>query len=87
MFPFLAMSLSPEDHTRHAADLLADLSMGSTSLDDGRRRLLCYFAGVIGWRNRPPGAHPRETALRTAALGDGRLISALLQWDAAKVLE
>jgi hypothetical protein len=48
VFPFLAMSLSPEDHTRHAADLLADLPAGSTSLDDGRRRLLCYFAGVIG---------------------------------------
>ena len=87
VFPFLAMSLSPEDHTRHAADLLADLSMGSTCLDDGRRRLLCYFAGVIGWRNRPPGTHPREAALRAAALGDGRLINALLQWDAAKILE
>jgi aminoglycoside phosphotransferase (APT) family kinase protein len=87
VFPFLAMSLSPEDHTRHAADLLADLAMGSTCLDDGRRRLLCYFAGVIGWRNRPPGAHPRETALRTAALGDGRLSNALLQWDAARILD
>lgn len=87
VFPFLAMSLSPEDHARHAADLLADLSVGGTSVDDGRRRLLCYFAGVIGWRNRPPGTHPRETALRTAALGDGRLINALLQWDAARILE
>jgi hypothetical protein len=86
VFPFLAMSLSPDDHTRHAGDLLADLPAGSTSLDDGRRRLLCYFAGVIGWRNRPPGPHPRETALRAAALGDGRLINALLQWDAAKIL-
>lgn len=86
VFPFLAMSLSPEDHTRHAGDLLAELPAGSASLDDGRRRLLCYFAGVIGWRNRPPGVHPREAALRTAALGDGRLISALLQWDAAKIL-
>jgi hypothetical protein len=87
VFPFLAMSLSPEDHTRHAADLLAGLSIGSASLDDGRRRLLCYFAGVIGWRNRPPGTHPREAALRAAALGDGRLINALLQWDAARILE
>jgi hypothetical protein len=87
VFPFLAMSLSPEDHTRHAADLLADLSIGSASLDDGRRRLLCYFAGVIGWRNRPPGTHPREAALRAAALGDGRLINALLQWDVAWILE
>jgi hypothetical protein len=87
VFPFLAMSLSPDDHSRHAADLLAALPAGSASLDDGRRRLLCYFAGVIGWRNRPPGPHPRETALRTAALGDGRLIGALLQWDAARILE
>jgi Ser/Thr protein kinase RdoA (MazF antagonist) len=86
VFPFLAMSLSPEDHTRHATDLLADLPLGSNPLDDGRRRLLCYFAGVIGWRNRPPGTHARERALRTAALSDGRLINALLQWDAAKIL-
>ncbi|HET9967506.1 MAG TPA: aminoglycoside phosphotransferase family protein, partial [Streptosporangiaceae bacterium] len=85
VFPFLAMSLSPEDHACHAADLLADLFLGSSPLDDGRRRLLCYFAGVIGWRNRPPGTHPREAALRTAALGDGRLVGALLQWDAATV--
>lgn len=86
VFPFLAMSLSPEDHTRHAADLLAGLPVGSFAADDGRRGLLCYFAGMIGWRNRPPGTHPRERALRAAALGDGRLINALLQWDAAKIL-
>jgi hypothetical protein len=55
-------------------------------LTDGRRRLLCYFAGVIGWRNRPPGAHPRERALCAAALGDGRLINALMQCDAARIL-
>jgi aminoglycoside phosphotransferase (APT) family kinase protein len=66
VLPFLAMSLSPEDHTRHAADLLADLPGGSTSLDDGRRRLLCYFAGVIGWRNRPPrDAPPRNSPARS----------------------
>ena len=86
VFPFLAMSLSPEDHTRHAADLLAGLPLGSVAVDDGRRGLLCYFAGMIAWRNRPPGTHPRERALRGAALGDGRLITALLQWDAAKIL-
>jgi Ser/Thr protein kinase RdoA (MazF antagonist) len=54
VFPFVAMSLSPQDHTRYAADLIADLPQNSAPLDDGRRRLLCYFAGVIGWRNRPP---------------------------------
>jgi len=90
IFPFLAMSLSPEDHARHAADLLADLPLGDTALeaalDNGRRRLLCYLAGVIGWRNRPPSGQAREAALRQAALGDGRLISALLHWDAARVL-
>ncbi|MGH3277153.1 MAG: phosphotransferase [Streptosporangiaceae bacterium] len=87
VFPFLAMSLSPEDHVRHAADLLADLAISSSALDDGRRGLLCYFAGLIGWRSRPPGQNQRERALRAAALGDGRLVSALLQWDAASVLE
>lgn len=87
IFPFLAMSLSPEDHTRHAAGMLADLGLPGVTLDDGRRQLLCYFAGVVGWRDRPPGSHPRESALRAAALADGRLVNALRQWDAAAILE
>jgi Phosphotransferase enzyme family len=91
IFPFLAMSLPPEDHARHAADLLADLPLADlplsdAALDHGRRRLLCYFAGVIGWRNRPPSGHAREAALRQAALSDGRLINAMLHWDAARIL-
>jgi hypothetical protein len=40
----------------------------------------------VGWRNRPPGEHPRERALRTAGLGDRRLTNALQQWDVTRVL-
>lgn len=86
IFPFVAMSLSTADHIRYASDLLADLGLRDEDFDAGRRRLLCYFAGVVGWRNRPPGAHPRERALCAAALDDGRLVNALLQWDAASVI-
>jgi hypothetical protein len=86
VYPFLAMSLSLEDHTRHAAALLSELGLDHVTLDDGRRSLLCYFAGNVGWRSRPPVAHPRETALRTAALGDGRLVNALQQWETASIL-
>lgn len=86
IFPFLAMALSVEDHTRHAADLIATLALPGAAVDDGRRALLCTFAGVIGWRHRPATAIPRERALRAAALGDGRLANALQQWDALSIL-
>jgi hypothetical protein len=43
--------------------------------------LIVYFAGVVGWTASNTGTG-REGALRDAALGDGRLVSALLDHDA-----
>jgi streptomycin 6-kinase len=86
VFSFVGTSLSPADQTRHFADLADLAGLDATATDDGRRRLLCALAGVIGWRNRAPSGNPREHALRVAALGDGRLINALRLWDAAVVL-
>lgn len=86
--PFLASSLSPEDHHRHATDLINDLrtdlpAQFSRDFEDQTRcALLRHFAGVIGWLSRPSTDNPRETALREASLQDGRLVNALLHWDA-----
>ncbi len=86
IFPFISSSLSPEDQQRYGADLIERSGLDAAGIEDGRRRLLCALAGVIGWRNRAPTGNPREHALRVAALADGRLINALRQWDAARVL-
>ena len=86
IFPFITFSLPPEEQQRHGADLVDRLGLDAAGIDDGRRRLLCALAGVIGWRNRAASGNPREHALRIAALADGRLINAVRQWDAARVL-
>jgi hypothetical protein len=92
LFPFLATSLSPQDHNRHAADLIDDLletvqQRHTEDFDDqGRCALLRHFAGIIGWISHPPTDNPREAALRHAALHDGRLVNALLQWNAQLAL-
>jgi aminoglycoside phosphotransferase (APT) family kinase protein len=86
-FGFITTSLSPLDQQRHFTDLVRELGLDATSVANGRRRLLCMLAGVIGWRNRAETDVPRERALRAAAIGDGRLITALRLWDAADVLD
>jgi aminoglycoside phosphotransferase (APT) family kinase protein len=87
VFAFITTSLAPNDQQLHFADLVRDLGQTASTIDDGRRRLLCLLAGVIGWRNRATTDIPRERALRAAALTDGRLINALRLWDAAYVLD
>jgi hypothetical protein len=93
VFPFLATSLSPHEHEHHAAATVEDLARRLPAalrrpglLDDGRRAMLRHFAGVIGWLARPATGNPRETALRKAALGDGRLPNALVYWNVEHVL-
>ena len=92
VFPFLATSLPTHEHDRHAAATIDDLTrhlpptLRAGLLDDGRRALLRHFAGVIGWLARPATGNPRETALREAALGDGRLANALTYWNAENLL-
>lgn len=92
VFPFLATSLPPHEYDRHAAATIDDLSrhlppaLRAGLLDNGRRALLRHFAGVIGWLARPATGNPRETALRKAALGDGRLVNALTFWNAGNLL-
>ncbi|HET8629822.1 MAG TPA: aminoglycoside phosphotransferase family protein [Thermomicrobiales bacterium] len=56
--------------------------------DDCRLALLRQLAGVVGWLAAadPARLAGRERALIEAALGDGRLMAALLDHDAAAVL-
>lgn len=96
IFPFVATSLPAGDPAADAGRSMimeignsiggADADWQTRFVGDGRRALLAHFAGVIGWHSRPAGDHPRERALREAALGDGRLNAALLNWDAGAVL-
>jgi aminoglycoside phosphotransferase (APT) family kinase protein len=75
-------ALSPEDRREHEGRLLAEY--GRVEHRDYALALIVYFAGVIGWQagNAPSADTGREAALRRAALGDGRLVSALLDHDA-----
>lgn len=60
VFPFLATSMSPSDHTTHAAGMVEELAdellRGDLALlvDHGRRALIRHFVGVIGWLSKPP---------------------------------
>jgi hypothetical protein len=89
VFPFIAESLAPRDHDRLARSMIDDLSRDlpphhrKRLLDYGRLALMRHFAGVINWLARPATGNPREAALRQAALGNGRLVNALLYWKAA----
>jgi aminoglycoside phosphotransferase (APT) family kinase protein len=87
-------SLRPQDRREHEERLLAGhyramrkLGVPERDPADARREyglaLIVYFAGVLGWAASSDGtATGREAALRDAALGDGRLVSALLDHDA-----
>jgi aminoglycoside phosphotransferase (APT) family kinase protein len=97
---FLVGSLAPDQRRATEDDLLrhyhADLA--SHGLDgypverlhhDYRLALLWHLARTVGWL---AGADPnrlvgRERALVAAAIGDGRLIAALLDHDAARLVE
>lgn len=86
VFGFITGSLAPDDQVQHFADLVDELGPDADAVDHGRRRLLCSLAGVVGWRNRAPTGIPREQELRTAAIADGRLVTALRLWDAGRLL-
>jgi aminoglycoside phosphotransferase (APT) family kinase protein len=94
VFPFVATSLAPADQRSASAlvDELLDGLVGDDTaararlVDDGRRALLRYFAGVVGWLSRPPTGIPREAALRDAALDAGIFSHALLMWEVEGVL-
>lgn len=83
-------SLDPRDRRDHEDRLLAGYHRAMRNLGvtiDARREyvlaLLVYFAGVVGWTvGSDKSMAGREAALRDAALGDGRLVSALLDHDA-----
>lgn len=86
VFGFITGSLAPGDQEQYFADLVGALGLDADAVDQGRRRLLCALAGVVGWRNRAPTGIPREQELRTAAIADGRLVTALRLWDAGRLL-
>jgi hypothetical protein len=97
---FLIGSLAPKDR-RAAEDALldryaellaahgvADYS-GESLRRDGRLALLALFAGTIVWVASLDANEifERERALRKAVIADGRLVSAVLDHDAAALLE
>ncbi len=97
--PFIATSLSPRNCRNHQEELLTQYTRalaehGVPEQDADRVRqdfvlaLLVRFAGVVGWRAATSTVvlEGREAALAEAALGDGRLTSALLANDADTVL-
>jgi aminoglycoside phosphotransferase (APT) family kinase protein len=91
-------SLSPQDRRDHEDRLLtgyhrAVRERGVAERDPAQAHreyvlaLIVYIAGVVGWTAGSGGtATGREAALRDAALGDGRLVSALLDHDADAVV-
>jgi hypothetical protein len=96
---FLFGSLAVED--RRAAEgelldlyrtaLLAHGVRGYSAADlrrECRLALLVLLAGVVGWVTKPDrdGATDRERALKEAALGDGRLVAALLDHQVEELL-
>lgn len=99
VIPFVCRSLSVEERRRTGDEivrryhtLLVAHGVAGYSLDrlraDGRYALLRQSAGVVGWlagvdEERLDG---RERALVEAAIGDGRLVAALLDAGAADLL-
>jgi streptomycin 6-kinase len=87
-------SLSPQDRRANEDRLVAGYHRALRNLGVTERgpaeahreyvlALIVYFAGVVGWLAGGGGtATGREAALRDATLGDGRLVSALLDHDA-----
>ncbi|HEY1574281.1 MAG TPA: aminoglycoside phosphotransferase family protein [Pseudonocardiaceae bacterium] len=90
----IVTSLQPDDRREHEDRLVAGYHRAMRTLGVGERdpaeahgeyvlALIVYFAGVVGWTARGDTSMTgREAALRDAALGDGRLVSALLDHDA-----
>ena len=97
--PFIAGSLQPDDRRRaehslletYHAQLVAN-GIGDYSLarmqHDFALMLPCMLAGIIGWlaNSDPDRLSGREQRLVEAALGDGRVISALLDHDVLQLL-
>ncbi len=81
-----------DDLLRRYHALLVDHGVTGYSLgqlrDDCRLALLWQLAGTVGWLAGADAARlaGRERALVEAALGDGRLVAALLDHDAAALL-
>lgn len=82
-------SLVPADRRQHEERLLVGYHRvmrdeSATGHRDYVLALIVYFAGVIGWQAGNPVSSDtsREAALRRAALGDGRLVTALLDHEA-----
>lgn len=84
-----------DDLLRRYAEALRELRVPAVDLADLREQyvlgLIARFAAVVGWvaattddgvTDRAGTGTGREEALRVAALGDGRLMSALLDHDA-----
>jgi streptomycin 6-kinase len=82
---FLCGSLSPEDRRDMGDELFARCAAGlGCSPAEFRRQcglaLAVQLAGVVAWLSREPreDASVRERALREAAIGNGRLVTALV---------
>jgi hypothetical protein len=93
---FLVGSLSVEDRRAAEAEFFARylecLGVPDYTVADLRNdfalALLVLLAGTVGWLTAEERADSsgRERAVREAALGDGRLVAALLDHDAASAL-
>lgn len=96
----LTNSLSPQDRQRAGRELLADYhrqlvargveDYSSSQLrDDCRRALLWALGGTVGWLASADldAVSSRERQLIEASIGDGRLISMVLDWDVGSLLD